>query len=280
MKLFEKLGDYYNREGAGVYKNAPQKSPIRRFFEIFGTKWTSLLRANLLYVLFCLPLVTNGLGAAGLTFITRNAARGRFAYPCHDFFATIRRTWKRALPVGIINALVWTILGYNTYFYVASLFFRTDDSTAPTAHWLMFFINLIGMLLFAFMNYYIQVQVVTFDLTVKQMYKNAFLFAFHNAKSNFGIWGILAACVLVGAVPFLFVDYRIWFAVLALIYILIYPAFRSLLIQFAIFPYIKKIMVDPYYEAHPEADKRAMRVLNLETEEDAADTVFQDRQGE
>lgn len=33
-------------------------------------------------------------------------------------------------------------------------------------------------------------------------------------------------------------------------------------------------MIDPYYAAHPEADRRAMRALNLEddTEEDAVFT--------
>ncbi len=277
MGLFEQLGNYYTREGAGVYKNAPQKSTFRRFFEIFGTKWTSLLRANLLYILLCLPLVTSGLGAAGLTYITRNAARGKFAYPCHDFFATVRRTWRRALPIGIINVIVWAIFGYNTYFYVASLFFRGDGSAAPAQHWLMLGLNLIGMLLFTFMNYYMQIQVITFDLTLKQMYKNAFLFSLHNFTLNLGLFGILAACVIVLCIPMLFVDYRIWLAVLGLLYILIYPAARSLLIQFTIFPYIKKTMIDPYYEAHPEADKRAMRALNLDAGDDTDAAVFEDR---
>ncbi len=277
MGLFEQLGNYYTREGAGVYKNAPQKSPFRRFFEIFGTKWTSFLRANLLYILLCLPLVTNGLGAAGLTYITRNAARGKFAYPCHDFFATVRRTWRRALPIGLINVTVWAIFGYNTYFYVASLFFRGDGSTAPTQHWLMLGLNLIGMLMFTFMNYYMQIQVITFDLTLKQMYKNAFLFSLHNFKQNLALFGILAVSVAALCIPLLFVDYRIWFAVLGLLYILIYPALRSLLIQFTIFPYIKKTMIDPYYEAHPEADKRAMRALNLDAGDDTDAAVFEDR---
>ncbi len=276
MGLFDALERYYTKEGKGIYKNAPQeKSAVRVFFEILGTKWTSLLRANLLYVLLSLPLVTNGMARMGLTYVTRNAARRKFAFPAADFFSTLRRTWKKALPVGIINLLVWALFGFNTYFYTASLFFRTDGSQAPSAHVLMLAVNVIGMLIFTFMNYYIPFMTITFDLKIKQMYKNAFMFALHNFKVNLGIFGILLLIVAVFAVPAFLADYRIWAAILLLLYILMYPAFRSLLIQFAIFPYVKKVMIDPYYKEHPEADRKALRLLNLDDEEQ--ETVFQDR---
>lgn len=276
MGLFDQLQGYYTREGAGIYKNAPQKGPVRRFFEIFGNKWTSLLRANLLYILLSLPLVTNGLGEAGLTYITRNAARGKFAYPAHDFFKTVRRTWKRALPVGLINLAVWLVFGFNAYFYISSLFFRADGSSAPSSHWLMLGLNLLGMLMFEFMCYYIPIMLVTFDLKLKQMYKNAFMFSLHNFKSNLGIFGILFGITLLLLLPMLFMDYRIWLAVLLLLFILIYPAFRSLLVQYCVFPYIKKNMIDPYYKEHPEADKKAMRALNIDVEDEQEDAVFDD----
>ena len=46
------------------------------------------------------------------------------------------------------------------------------------------------------------------------------------------------------------------------------PGVRSLLIQFSIFPAIKRLIIDPYYAANPGADKKARRDLNLEVEED------------
>ena len=277
MGLNDRLERLYTKEGAGVYKNRPQKSPVRRFWQIFSTKWTSLLRANLLYILLCLPLVTNGLGEAGLTYITRSASRGKFAYPVHDFFKTVRRTWKRALPIGLINLGVWAVFSYNMYFYIVSLFFRVDGSKAPTEHWLMLGINLLGMLIFAFMNYYIPFMLVTFNLKLKQMYKNAFMFSLHNFKANIRIFGILFGVCALLFLPFFLLDYRIWTAILLLLYVLIYPAFRSLLLQFSVFPYIKKNMIDPYYEAHPEANKKAMRALNIDVKDEGEDVVFEDR---
>ncbi len=275
MNLKDQFRGRYLREGVGIYRGEPQKGPVRRFFEIIGTKWFSLMRANLLYILLSLPLLTNGLGEAGLTYITRSAARGRFAYPAYDFFKTVRRTWKRALPVGIINLAVWALLGYNCYFYVALLL----SGLASSYHWLMLGLNLIGMLVYSFMGYYLPIMLVTFDLSLKQMYKNAFMFALHNFRTNIRIFGIMLGVVVALASPLLVMDYRLWLAIFLLLYVVFYPAFRSLLIQFSIFPYIKRNMIDPYYEQHPEADKKAMRALNIEIEEEE-DAVFEDRRPE
>ena len=65
---------------------------------------------------------------------------------------------------------------------------------------------------------------------------------------------------------------------------LIFPAFRSYLIQYNIFPLIKKHIIDPYYESHPDEDRTILRTLNIEMENDPAlhqnteeeEAVFQD----
>ena len=51
------------------------------------------------------------------------------------------------------------------------------------------------------------------------------------------------------------------------------PGFRSFLIQFCIFPSIKKLMIDPYYAENPGADKQLRRNLNLEVDETAESTA-------
>lgn len=276
MGLFN-LEKYYNREGAGIYRNAPQKkSAFRRFFETFGRKWSSLLRANLLYCLLSLPVVTCGLADAGLTYITRNAAREKFAYPAADFFSTVRRTWRQALPAGIIQLLGNALFGFNLYFYIVSIFFRTDGTGAPGSAWLMLGLNAVGLLLFDFVNYYVSIQIITFQLKLKQIYKNAAIFAIANIYKNLLIAVCMLGVLAVLLLPFLWMDYRIWMCVLFLVYVLLYPAFRSLLIQFTIFPFIRKMMIDPYYAAHPEADKKAMRALNMDIPAEN-EAVFEDK---
>lgn len=270
------LEKYYTREGTGVYKNAPQKkSAPRRFFEILWRKLSRLIQANLLYILLSLPVLTGGLAQAGLTYITRSAVRGKFAYPGSDFFRTIRRTWKQALPVGLITLAVHAVLWFNLYFYVLNIFFRNDGSAAPASIGLMLGITLMVMLLFSFMNYYIPLMIITFSLTLKQIYKNALMFAFYNIKQNLIIFLSLFGTIAVVCLMFIWLDFRILTLILLLLYVLIYPAYRSLLIQFTIFPFVKKTMIDPYYKEHPEADRKAMRALGLE--DDDEDAVFTDR---
>lgn len=278
MGLFNFLEGQYLKEGSGIYRNAPQKqSAFRRFFSIFGTKFWSLVRANLLYILLSLPLITGGLAAAGLTYITRNAARGKFAYPCADFFSTVRRTWKQALPAGLISLAVNALFGFNIYFYVVQLFFST--AAAPATAWVMLLVNVLGMLFFSFVNYYVYLQIITFSLTLKQIYKNAAMFAIANLYKNLLIFVCLLATVaLLGVLPMLVTDYRIWGFVCLVLYVTIYPAYRQLLIQFTIFPFVKKTMIDPYYEAHPEADKTAMRTLNIDIPDEEDNAVFEDTQ--
>ena len=60
-------------------------------------------------------------------------------------------------------------------------------------------------------------------------------------------------------------------------FITIFPAFRLVLIQFTVFPLIKKLMIDPYYQEHPDEDREALYALNIvEEDEDDEERVFED----
>ena len=55
-----------------------------------------------------------------------------------------------------------------------------------------------------------------------------------------------------------------------LMYIFFLPAFRSFLIQFTIFPLVKRAIIDPYYKEHPNEDIDKRNDLNLEVSEEEA----------
>ena len=59
---------------------------------------------------------------------------------------------------------------------------------------------------------------------------------------------------------------------------LFFPGFRAFLITFNSFRVIRKIMIDPYYAAHPGADlekREALGILEHTRTED--ETIFEDR---
>ncbi len=267
----------YEKPGPGVDKNAPQKKGIALFFEILGSKFFNLITLSLLYWLFCLPIVTIGLGDVGLTYITRNFARQKPVLQTADFFDTIKKNWKQALPVGLVNLLATALLIFAMFFYFQG--------------WETHFIYKVGFVLagcmfiiFNFIKYYINFLMVTFDLKFKQLYKNSLLLSSVGLKENIVIsawliliYGVLIVFPLVWMVVF---ENALLALIGLLVFILFVPALQSLIIQFCVFPVIKKHMIDPYYDQHPEAAKDKT-LLNLFDEEDnGEEALFTDRGSE
>ncbi len=262
----------YNRPGPGVDKHGPQKKGIVVFFEIYFRKFWKLVLANLLYVLVSLPVVTNGLASAGLTYITRNFAREKHAFLYADFMDTVKKNWKQALVIGLLNLLFGALIFLDIWFfwYGEGLFGMVGLA-----------VSFFALIIYTFMNYYIYMMMITFKLTIKQLLKNALLLSFVGLKRNLLISVILLLFYGIGLVLVFFVPLYITIPVILLVYIFFFPAFRSFLIQFNIFPIVKKYMIDPYYKEHPGEDREAKRALNIEEEEDLAEdeekAVFRDR---
>lgn len=223
--------------------------------EIFGRKVWKLMIVNLLYLLFSLPIVTHGLACAGLAYVTRNFAREKHAFLWADFIDTIKKNWKQALPVGIINLIITTVLVFNAYtYYIAEGIVATIFAA----------LSLVLLLIFSYMKYYIYMIMVTFSLNIRQIYKNSLIFAFAGLKNNLVISLVCGACY---AIALLIYPYMIGLLVMLIVTVAIFPAFRSLLIQFSVFPMIQKHMIEPYYKTHPEADRKMLKTLNLTLED-------------
>lgn len=272
MGLFSGWANRYDRPGKGVSKDAPQKKAFFVFWEIYARKFWKLCVANLLFVLVNIPLVTRGMADAGLAYITRNFSREKHAFVASDFFETIKKNWKQALPVGIINLLLTALIVYTVSVY----YFNATEST----------LSFIGLALtgsvyviFTVMKYYIPFLMITFKYNLRAIYKNAMFLVGVGWKANLVVSGVLLLCYALIVMLVLLLD-SIGIGLAILLYFFVFPAFRSFLIQFAIFPTIKRVIIDPYYEAHPEEDKDKRRDLNLEVEEETAsedEVIFVDR---
>ena len=107
----------YEKEGPGISKNAPKKKTFIVFFETFFRNFWKFITINLVYDLISVPVLTNGLASAGLTNVTRNIARDKHSFGLSDFFDTLKKNWKQALPAGIINTLVYAMLFFDIYFF-------------------------------------------------------------------------------------------------------------------------------------------------------------------
>lgn len=264
----------YEKEGPGISKNAPKKKTIIVFFETFFRNFWKFITINLVYDLISVPVLTNGLASAGITNVTRNIARDKHSFGLSDFFETIKKNWKQSLVAGIINTLVYAVLAFDLYFF----WFGAKGVMSSIG----IGISLCILFIFTVMNYYIWTLIITFKFTVKQVYKNSFKFVFINMKRNLVCFFslLLVYAVNVGLL-FLFKSaFIIVITLEILLYMLIFPSFKFLLVQFCAFPAIKKYIIDPYYLEHPEEDIEKRRDLGIEVEEAPKKIINEDGEEE
>lgn len=260
----------YNKEGPGISKNAPQKRTFIVFFETFFRNFWKFIPISLVYSAISLPLLTSGLASAGMTNVARNTARGKHSFGLSDFFETVKKNWKQALPAGIINTLIYAVLLFDAWF-----FYNGEGMIAQIGLGITFAM----LFIFTVMNFFIWTLIITFNFTLKQVYKNSFKFAFINFKGNLICFfsQVLVLAIYVGLLFLLSNWFLLVLAVEIMIFAITFPSFKYLLVQYCVFPSIKKYIIDPYYEAHPDEDLDKRRDLGVYTPEK---TVIENEDGE
>ena len=263
----------YTKPGPGVPKNAPPKARPRLFFEVFFRKFWKIIQINLLYTIFnipglfmlfigtqfmfptilfgelevdlylrlmfgaflvCFPILCFGPAQAGMTFCLRNFAREEHAFIWSDFKEHGLKNLKESLAICLIDFAAFLLLCISINFY--------GQLIAEQKIWALFTFGIIALafLLFAMMHLYIYPMLVTFHITVKQIYKNALIFATIRFLPNIGI---LLLCGLVIIATFIITEIGI------LLFVLITSSFIGLIINFYSYPTIKKYMIDRIQEA-------------------------------
>ncbi|MFA5561028.1 MAG: DUF624 domain-containing protein [Eubacteriales bacterium] len=128
------------------------------------------------YALSALTLFTFGLVNAGCAYLLRNIATGEPVFPVSDFFYAVKRNWKQALPLGILDLAILCLIPYNLY----TTFLHMGGFFQNMLFWLMVVIALV----YFFMRFYLYLQMVTFDLTWTKILKNSLIFSILGAKRN------------------------------------------------------------------------------------------------
>ena len=253
----------FTKEGPGISKNGPKKKAFFVFWETFLRNFWRFFSINLVYVALSIPVITRGFACVGITNVTRNIARDKHSFGLSDFFETIKKNWKQALSVGLLNILITLLIGFGIWFYNES-YIQTQQNLSLAG----LIISLLLLAVFSMMTFYIYTLMVTFNFSIKSLYVNSFKFVLLNLWKNL-LCGICIVLIY-GVYAFfalLFNDVRVWLIEL-IIMVATLPAFKYLLIQFFTFGSIKKYIIDPYYAQNPDADIEKRRNLGLDVPED------------
>lgn len=265
----------YEKPGPGIEKDAPQKNGFFVFFETWFRNIWKLIPISLVYSLMCGLLLPYGMASVGITNVTRNISQDKHSFGISDFFETIKKNLAQSIVAGIINIVLTGLLMFAIYFYYMGEGFGPVIGVG---------MSLAALLIFSMMKYYIWLIIITFKMPLRKIYKNSFYFVFINFKKNILIGIISLLLYAVNALVIywaLSIGNSLILAILSILAICLFPGFKQLLVQFCVFPSVKKVMIDPYYAEHPNDDIELRKSLGLEvdepeTEED--DVVFNDRQ--
>lgn len=280
----------YNKPGPGVSKDAPVKKPFFRFWEVYFRKFFDLIKLNMLFAiptavtivlvfafgffisginqslsfLGYLPFVLLSPFVAGLTFVCRNYAREEHAFILSDFWDAVKNNWKQFLINGLICYVFYMLMSVAISFY----------STQVQQNSLLY-VPLVVCLVLAFLficaQFYIPVMIITFDLSLSKIYKNALIFAIIGLWRNLMLIAIIGVFILAAVIFFLVLPPL---AIMVLLVLLIFWAFGffGFLVNFAVYPLLVKYIIKPY-EKEQEDKKNALGETS-EEEEDEPD--FQD----
>ena len=224
------LFNNYTKEGKGVSKEESTPRFIR-FFQIFFRKFWNLISLNMLYVLFCVPVVTIGPATAGFTKILRNFAREEHAFLWGDFIETFKKNFKQGFLFSLLDLFVYSFLILDLMAVRA-----VPNQILMTLSLAAIFLSLT---VWTFMHYYIYPMMITFRLTLRQLLKNAFIFCWAGFLRNLLL---TVALVLVS----LLAIHNLSVIVLFFLLITLYFSFCGFLINFTVYPLIKKHMIDGF----------------------------------
>ena len=300
MAFFGLIGNY-DKPGPGVSKDEPKKAAPVRFFEILWRKLSKLVQLNLIFmipfavvvalmvVIFFLPLPhfafnTSLFGpldlyaiyavplplilmapfSAGMAYVTRNFAREEHAFVWSDFWEAVKNNWKASLLNGIIVYVAYVFLSFSVFFY----------SNQMQSNWLYmvpFAVCAILFVLMLFAQFYIPLMIVTMDLKLRHIYRNAFIFAILGLPRN-----ILITAVLVGMIVGTLFCPGAFLAIPLLLLVIIVFSLVSYLCSFAGYPMLDKYLIQPFYNKEAEAAKKKAAAEEGETFSFEADELDDD----
>lgn len=245
--------------GASIQESTPLMTAL---LDLFGAQTGVPAAGNTLqYVLIALCVVflavTFGWQNVGASYVLRNMVRGEPVFLFSDYFYAIKRNLRQGFLMGLLDVLLLFLVGFDL-FYFSGL---TGTFWMDVCYWAVL---VIGILYF-FMRFYIYLMLITFELSIKKIFKNALIFTTLGVKRNLmgalGIVGWTAANVVLFL---LLINVNI--AIPMILPVIYYLSFTSFTSAYAAYPVIERYMITPYQKQDEEVEE--------ETDgEDAEETV-------
>jgi len=192
MKIFS---PNFHREGPGVDKNEPEKKGTSLFLHLLLNKFWDILKLNMIFILYSLPLVTIAPAFGAMTSITMSMVQNKHVFIFSDFHEAFKLNWKQSLACGIISTIMLVLLSTSILFY-----FKLSQNNAN--FYIILFLCIFITVLFLLASLYIYPLLTAVSLSLKDIFKNSLLLSIVCFKNT--LIGALACGIILGLNVFFF----------------------------------------------------------------------------
>lgn len=181
-------------------------------------------------------LLTLGWQSAGSFYVLRGLVRGDAVFVFSDYFYAIKRNFKQAFLFGLFDSFLIITLVFDLLYY---------SGTVGT-FWLdlMFWALTALAFLYIVMRPYIYMMLITFDMKLRKMLKNALIFSVLGIKRN--LMALLGVVLLVGIHALLIVLFMPRVIITVIVPVLYLMAAIGFITAYAVYPVIDRYMIAPY----------------------------------
>lgn len=158
--------------------------PDSKFSQIMSVVF-DYLKLGLLFLIFSVPIITAGAAATGAMFVGMKIARGEAPKLWEPFWQSFRRNFRQAAIATLVLIALFAILGFDWY----QLFQMESTTPVRIARGLVFLVALAIMMA----ALYIFPVLARFEVTGKQLVRNAVTFGLMNFTNNLLILAIILA---------------------------------------------------------------------------------------
>ncbi len=111
------LINHYFGEGPGIPKDAPKPEGLRLLAAVLAREWWALIKLNVLFVAFALPIVTLPAAYFAVVSISVAMIEDRNVYLWRDFWSAFRSRFALATVLGVVfaGAGALTVFALHTY---------------------------------------------------------------------------------------------------------------------------------------------------------------------
>ncbi|MBQ7335699.1 MAG: hypothetical protein IJW92_04440 [Clostridia bacterium] len=192
--------------------------------------------------------VTFGWQNIGVTYILRSMVRGEPVFLWSDYFYAIKRNLKPAFFLGLLDFAAIVLLGFDImYFWNQTGSFWLDVG---------FYGICALIILYFFMRFYLYLMLVTFDLSIRKLLKNALIFTMLGIKRNLmAVLGVVCITAFNIVLFPLFAMTPFGIAIPLILPFLYYFAVTAFTCAYAAYPIIDRYMIAPYVNKNDEDDE-------------------------